>query len=314
MVPHGNITYPTVLVFGDKQDRVIETVGMTHDGHAFELGYYNGDVKPKAIINISPAVGCPVGCNFCELTDSGRILTIDEMTSQVHAMAAMAKDYDGLDLTHQLLKINIAKTGEPVLNRAIPDAMSKIRNEFQNVSFKYSTSMPDVKFLEERIRAVADFAAHHKGGTTQLQISLISTNEDYRKKSAGARLASLPRISRVIDAWHDANPQGRTPNGSLLVGAQTPCDPREILDILPPHLIKLRIRKIVATDHSKSSGITDVSEARIQDIIHIFRDHGYDISDAGIPTPTESKHGLASNVTRHRMLQGSMRSGVIFIP
>jgi len=314
MASRAITNYRTYLVFGDREDRVIETVGTTNDQRFFELGYYNGVEKPKAIINISPAVGCPVGCNFCELTNPGRALTSEEMVSQIFVMTSLAQDIDNLDLNRQQLKINIAKTGDPIFNGAVIEALEKTVSYFPSASFKYSTSMPDTRFLTERIRDLAVFARDHKNGSTQLQISLISTNEKYRRESAKAKLASLISIRQAVDTWHSINPLGRTPNCSLIIGENTPCNPLDVINVLPPNLIRFRIRKIVSTEHSKRSEIHEASEERICEIVRQFRDAGYSINTAGIPTRTETIHGLASNVTRHRLEGGAQPEGVLFVP
>ena len=217
---YGDIRYDTVVAYGDKNDRVIETVGKKGAG-LFEVGYYNGDGKKKAIIDISTALGCDVGCDFCALTDTGPQLTAQDMLGQVDAIVDMVREIDGVDLRGKPLKINFAKTGEPSYNRQIPEAMRLIAAKYPGVSFKYSTVMPNIKRLVERIREVATFASEYTAGSVQLTISLISTNEDYRLKSANeGRLASFATIRSAIDAWHETNtnPEPRIPNLSLLVG------------------------------------------------------------------------------------------------
>lgn len=109
------IDYKTTLVFGPQEDRVIESVGVIAKRKAFEVGYYNGHTKPKAIINISPASGCPVGCNFCDLQDSGGPLSAQIMLQQVFDMAKLATKIDGKAFLDKPLKVNFAKTGEPLL-------------------------------------------------------------------------------------------------------------------------------------------------------------------------------------------------------
>ncbi len=307
---HPLPTYKSVALFGPHEDRVIETVGYTHDEKAFEVGYYNGGEKPKAIINISTAVGCPVGCNFCELTEAGRNLTPGEMVHQVKIMGRLTARYDGFNPFTQPLKVNFAKTGEPVFNPAMVRTMEDIAENFSGVSFKYSTSAPNAAFLKARILEVARFAHEYKAGTVQLTLSLISTNEEFRRKSAKAGLAPLPRVREIIEAWRNANPDGRIPNCSLLVGDGTPCNPDEIKDILPSGLANFRIRAIVPNEHTQLVGIQKAGENKIESIVARFRDAGYDISTAGIPTNTESTFGLASNVTRLKMLRGEFDPGI----
>gem|GEM_PF-1456993 len=302
------IKYHEILEYGDINDRVIETIGQISPNKAFEVGYYNGSDKKKAIINVSPATGCPVGCNFCDLTDSGGPLSAELIVQQVLDMAKFVKKIDGFDVFQHPLKINFAKTGEPTLNPNIIDAMRQLTKLIPTISFKYSTSLPDTPKTQERINEIANFAAQYHGGSVQLQLSIISTDEAYRQNSVGSagskmKLLTLEDVSNVIHDWLKLNPYGRIPNASLLVGADTPCSPVDIANILRPGNIRFRIRKIVPTQHSQESGIQEASDQQIDEIIAVFKGYSYDINKDGIPTPTEAKHGLASNVTRRRVLE-----------
>lgn len=314
---NSKIQYDTVLVFGNKSDRVIETVGKTGNGKAFEVGYYNGADKSKAIVNISPATGCPVGCNFCDLTDSGGPLSPEIMHQQVLDMVNFATKVDGDVLGEKKLKVNFAKTGEPVLNPYIVEAMHMISDTFPSVSFKYSTSLPNTPKTKQRIHELAFFADGYTEGSVQLQISLISTDNAFRQKSVGTKskieLLPIIEVSELITAWHKTNPRGRVPNCSLLVSANTPCDPILIVDTIRPGNVSFRIRPVVDTEHGLSQGLQRAEPGKIEGIIVAFEDSSYDINVNGIPTPTEQKHGLASNVTRNRFLQGMYPKGMSYV-
>ena len=322
----GDVSYDTDFALGTSADRVIETVGIINgkpfegiaNNRYFELGYYNGDAKKKPIINISTALGCDVGCGHCDLVEAGPQLAPEDMLRQVDAMVTMVQEIDGIDLREKPFKVNFAKTGEPVHNRNMPQAMRLIADKYPGVSFKYSTSMPNSRNAVQRIRDIAEFAAQYKEGTVQLTISLLSTDEAHRLNSAKpGRLADFKKIREAIDEWHrinptSRNPEARTPNCSLVIGEETPCDPKDVQDLFPPNLVRFRIRPIIPNTHSQESNIEKVSDARIQTIKQNFEAAGYPISDAGIPTPTEVAFGLASNVMWRRVKEGqSIPKGVI---
>jgi len=311
------IKYDTALIFGTPEDRVIETVGRTFNGKAFELGYYNGADKKKAIINISPATGCPVGCNFCDLTDSGGPLSAELMHQQVVDMANLATQVDGENFTGKPLKINYAKTGEPVLNPYVVQSMHMIAESFPGVSFKYSTSLPDTPKTLQRVNELAFFAAGYIQGSVQLQISLISTSDEFRQASVGTKsniqLLPMTEVANLVNQWHKTNPRGRVPNCSFVVASDTPCDPTDIIDTFRTGNIRFRIRPVVDTEHSLSHGLERVNTKFIEETLSAFNSYGYDISTDGISTETEMQHTLASNVTRNRILQGQYPQGVWYV-
>ena len=130
-----------VMQFGDATDGVIEIPALTHDGGLIEVGYYYGDAKPKNIVSISAQVGCPSKCAFCELGAEafGRDLTAFEMYDQVAMMLRVASQH-GIDVDAIDHKVNIAKTGEPLFNRNLLEALELISQLF--MSFKVSTVFP----------------------------------------------------------------------------------------------------------------------------------------------------------------------------
>ncbi len=311
------IDYQTTLIFGDINDRVIESVGSHEGKKPFEVGYYNGDDKKKAIINVSCATGCPVGCNFCDLTDSGGPLTPESIYQQVEDMLFFAKSVDGYNPCDKPLKINFAKTGEPLLNGHIVDAMDLIASKIPSTSFKISTSMPNIPQVQERIKDWALFASNYQAGSVQLQISLISTSESFRQASVGMRsnmsLLPLEGVAESINTWFRYNKAGRTPNCSFLLSADTPCNPLDIIDTFRPGNVNFRIRPVVTTQNSQANGLKPISEASIENILSVFRLYSYNINTAGVTTMTEQAHALASNVTRRQVVAGQRPSGTFFV-
>lgn len=311
------IDYQTTLIFGDEHDRVIESVGSNEGKKPFEIGYYNGDDKDKAIINVSCATGCPVGCNFCDLTESGGALTPDIIYQQVEDMLFVAKSVDGYDPFNKPLKINFAKTGEPILSPYIVDTMDLIASKIPSTSFKISTSMPNIPKVDERVKDWALFASNYQAGSVQLQISLISTSESFRQASVGMRsnmsLLPLEDVAESINIWLRHNRFGRTPNCSFLLSADTPCDPLYVIDFFRPGKVNFRIRPVVTTQNSQSNGLQPISGKEVESILSAFRLHSYNINTAGVSTMTEQAHSLASNVTRRQVVEGQHSKGTYLV-
>jgi hypothetical protein len=169
-------------------------------------------------------------------------------------------------------------------------------------SFKVSTIFPSGSKAREIFDGVADFASKYSE-PVQIQISLISTSEEYRKDAAGIKVASFEDISAAAEHWKDRNPDGRKINLSLILNEDTPANVEDIKSILTPELFRVRLRPCVSTDNGKAHGLKTISNIRYAVIKDQFRQAGYEVGDWAIPTETEQRHGLASNVTLHRYKQ-----------
>lgn len=298
---HAHIQKDMVWQFGDAHDGVIEIPALTCDAGVVEIGYYYGDLKPKNIIGISTQIGCPSKCTFCELGEErfGRNLTSVEMYEQVVLMLKTASQY-GIDINAVQHKVSVAKTGEPLFNDALVSGLEKIA-EFP-FSSKISTVFPAAQRCMENFRTAAHFAAQSTEAV-QMQISLISTSEEYRRKTAGIEVTPLKEICKAGEYWRTLNLYGRKVNLSLILSEDVPCDAQVASQILPPELFHFRFRNYVPTQNGRNHGLIPITADRMVGIKQEFAGHGYDVGDAATPTVTEQKFSLAANVTRKRYLQ-----------
>ena len=294
-----------VVEFGDLKDGAIEYVGIVDKG-IIEVGYFYGDSKPKNIIVTSSQVGCPSKCNFCELGNEsfGRNLTSEEMYEEVVLMLQIA--YKHGVLGEQPHKINWSKSGDPLFNPNFVDALEKT-SSFR-FSHKVSTVFPYNTETIQRFHDVADFDSQYTE-PIQIQISLISTNEEYRRKTARIQVATLLQIQKAADYWRKTNPEGRKINLSLILTNDVPVNVLDVKGILPPDQFRFRFRNYVKTDNGKTHRLETITKERYQEIFKQFQDEGYDVGTWATPTPMEKKFGLASNVTLRRykqMIEGKL--------
>lgn len=289
-----------VFSFGDKEDGVVGVAGLTHDGHPIETSYFFGTNKPKSIIVVSSQAGCPMSCSFCELGQEKfvRSLTAQEIHDQAVLLLAEVRKR-GVDITTTPHKITVANTGEPMLNPHLVSGLESMKQLC--VSFKVSTVFPNTKVADRMVANLADFAAQ-SGRIVQLQISLISTSEEYRKKTSGAKVVGFQKIRQAGEMWHAKNPTGRKVNLSLIITGETPCDAGEIAHIFSPELFRFRFREYVPTENGDQHGLNKVLPTRLAEIKKGFEDRGYEVFDWASPTPIEWKFGLAGNVIRKMYL------------
>jgi len=239
-----------------------------------------------------------MSCSFCELGSERfvRNLTAQEIADQVTVMLDVAQKH-GIDTAYVPHKVTVAKTGEPLLNPSVAEGLEKIAT--RGHSFKVSTVYPH--HCHERLKEIADFASNYQH-PVQLQVSLISTSESYRRTIAGKAVAGFQEICEGANYWREKNPTGRKINLSLILTEDVPCDVRSVRHIFPPELFRFRFRNYVPTTNGSSAGLHTMPQQKYLQIVDEFRAAGYDVNEAATPTPTELKFGLAANVTRQRYL------------
>lgn len=291
-----------VAYFGDKHDGTIQIPVLTKDG-VIETSYFYGDDKPKNIITISSQVGCPARCSFCELGAEkfSRDLSSREMYEQVVLLLQTASQ-SGIDINTTKHKVTVANTGEPLFNVYLVTSLEEIAN-LDISSFKVSTIFPAGNKPRRNIESLTHFAARHPAQPLQLQISLISTSEQYRREAGGIKLASFEEIREAAEYWRGFNRGGRKINLSLILSDQTPCDVNEVYEIFPPELFRFRFRNYVTTENGKRNLLSVIDPGKMEQIKESFTEKGYEVGDWATPTAIEQKFGLAANVTRRRYLQ-----------
>ncbi len=286
-----------VVAFGDEHDRVVEIIYTGNSGGLFESGYYCADSIIKPNVSISSMVGCPVSCQFCELGRArfGGLLTPEEMYEQVLWTLSQAHKFTDVNVPS---KVSMGKSGEPLLNPNLLAGLERISE--LGVSFRIPTSFPRGGLAERVFEEVAQFARRYSK-PVQLNISLISTSERYRKETTRIG-ADFSTIRKGIEKWMTVNPppKGRKPNVALIIANDTPVDPNQLLGMLPPELVNVCFRPYVETSNGKNSGLSLLSEGKLLEFKGRFEECGYSVNIAHVSTPVERKFSLSSNSTLER--------------
>lgn len=304
----STLSHDAVFAYGNDEDRVVEIPAETKDGHVIEIGNYSGDGKPKNIIAVSTQIGCAVGCSFCEIGDLklARDLSPREIYEQVILMLNVISQFGLVDIDAIEHKISLSKMGEPILNKGLLEALDLIEDLCSTV--KISTVFPSGKVFLRLFKRLAEFAGEYKK-TIQIQISLISTSDEYRKKIARARLAPIRKIAEATEYWHEQNPNGRKINLSLILNEDTPCDVKDVVGVFSPDSVNFRFRPCVATENARAGGLVKIGDDKLEEVKNQFRDAGFTTSNWATPTLVEQKHRLAAGVTMKRYIKMIGRNG-----
>ena len=241
-------------------------------------------------------IGCPINCKHCSLSGKFiRGLRQNEIFEQVVMMLNRASAFTDINCMH---KISLGKSGEPLANPYTIHALRAM--SLFGFSFKVSTVFPSGQKAKVIFDQITEFAKLHEQ-TVQLQISVISTSEQYRYKIA-RNTASFNQLQSSLEKWIQENPQpkGRKPNISLIVAKEIPLDPKHLLQTIPPNLANIRLRPYVPTSKGQKHGLNPIIISDLKNTKKRFEDCGYTVSLAGIPTPIEQKFKLSSNSTLER--------------
>ena len=301
MKKQSTVTKDLVMIYGDRDDGVIGIPALTVDGQVIEVSYFFGRKHPKNIIAISSQAGCPMRCAFCELGAArfARSLTAQEMRDQTELALEEAARY-GFDRDKTPHKINVANSGEPLLNTELVGGLSLIGGLPKTI--KVSTVFPDARIAWENFERLAEYACGLKEQVVQIQISLISTSEKERLSLSGGKVAGFEKIRQAAELWRSKNPQGRKINLSLMLTDRMACDIRGLSSLFPPRLFRLRLREYVPSSNGESRGLRIVTPIRLSSLANEAQALGYEAGDWASPTPTERKFGLAANAIRQQYL------------
>jgi hypothetical protein len=288
------ITCDYVCCFGNDRDGVLELV-LESKGKTgkFSAGYYRSDDKLKSIIDISSMAGCPFRCNFCALGDTPflRALTPEEMLEQVEIVLSRARMFFK-EIDDKKHKITIAKSGEPLLNFNLVDAMGLL-GSYAN-SFKISSIFPAGAKVKKNLESLARFASTYSK-PVQLQVSILSTDDEERLKIAGAKVASLCEINEGLILWRDLvqGDHSRVPNLSITLTEDTECSPSRLIAAISPAVANIRFRPYIETENGTRHQVKRVV-SRLDTLVQEFKNSGFKVSIAGIATPVEEKYHISS--------------------
>ncbi len=286
--------------YGDRTDGVVELAALSKDGGMIEIGSYYGTTKPKSIIKISSQIGCPASCKFCEVGDEKfkRNLTATEMFEQVGMMVQILSSYLP-EYSRSPHKINIAGTGEPLLNPNIIDGMKLLMSH--NFTLKMCSIMPSSPLVLRNFHELASLASDYHM-PIQPQVSLLSLNEEHRRTTAGIRLLSFDELSKLGRSWNERSSIRKQVNLSLILTEDCPIDFEIARRCFSPEYFCFRFRDYVTTSHGQRNEKAQMQSERVLELKEQFRSEGYRVTDDATPTPTEQEWQLASNVTRRRMM------------
>jgi 23S rRNA (adenine2503-C2)-methyltransferase len=257
-------------------DDVVRFPIETSEGLVLESSFCQGYKEEKYLAALSAQVGCANQCKFCDLADFGlqKNLSSDELVEQLR-LVLQGADKRGYNIYDRPVKATFVMGGDPLNNPYFPDAVSLLAEELP-LQLKVSTLLSAAKSIKRNYSRLVE-AAKDYPNIVQMQVSLNSTDEEYRQSLSLIPLAGFADVKEVGEIWKEQVPEARKIDLTFTVNKDTPLDPESIVDILSPELFAIRLRELVPTSRGESHGLKGVVDEQVSEASKRFRDSGYDL-------------------------------------
>lgn len=284
---------PSSLRLGSETNMIdnhLVTTFKTQEGYTAEGAYCLGYNRQKYIIALSTQIGCPMKCHFCEVTDLPyrRSLTAQELEDEAVIITQRAVA-NGFSITDKPIKVAFVEMGEPFMNKYLPEGIERITGILP-AAVKVSTTFPDHKTAYENAEKIIQFASTYNR-PVQMQISLHSTNEDYRRSVCRFPLADFKTIAEFGEAFKKYGNGKRKVNLSFTLNKKTPCKASDIIDVFSPEYFAVRLRDMLSTEPSEKNSLDRISFEEISRLEQEFKQAGY-YSVPGLSADIEAEFNL----------------------
>lgn len=220
------------------------------------------------ICEVSPQLGCVVGCDFCRCGQPRANLMPVEVVEQIRLLQTAAIHH-GISL-EEANKISFADGGELLLNPRCMEIIRAVTNHLP-APVKVSTVLPDSALARRNLAELMKFTHIYVHGVT-LQVSLYSTDENIRQMSAAVQLYSFDSIRELGREWTNNHPQRRKITLTFTLTSESRVDPHEITNVLSPELFKIRLHP----HKENGSGFERLAPSACLKLEREFHDAGYD--------------------------------------
>lgn len=237
----------------------------------------------KWVLIVSSMFGCPVSCKFCDAGgDFAGRLTADEILEQI-SYVVQRRFPDGR-VPIPKFKVQFARMGEPSLNPAVLEAMSRLPQvlDAPGLNVSLSTVAPSgagARDFFENLIAVKE--RYYSRGRFQLQFSIHTTDSARRDELIPVKKWSFEEIAAYGERFclPEKGDKKVTLNFAPIVGF--PIDARTVRRHFDPSrfLMKLTPLNPTVRSHQESlcSGIDPSDEIASRRIVEMFEEEGYEV-------------------------------------
>jgi 23S rRNA (adenine2503-C2)-methyltransferase len=221
-------------------------------------------------------MGCPVGCLMCDAGGAyhGK-LNPDEILDQIAYL--VQRRFPDLTVPVRKFKIQFARMGEPVLNDAVLEALTRLPGLLDAPGLMPSLSTVAPAGREAFFCRLAEIKHSLYGkGRFQLQFSLHSTDDAVRDRIIPMRKWSLERIAAYADEFLEPGDRQITLN--FIACRENTVDPRVLISRFDPQKFLIKVTPLNPTFNAQRHGLENLlgeDECREPDWLGPLRDAGF---------------------------------------
>ncbi|HPR63717.1 MAG TPA: radical SAM protein [Thermoanaerobaculia bacterium] len=259
-------------------------VGRTDSGKDLEfVESWDPGVSPedKWVIIVSSLDGCPYSCSFCDAGGAYRgILSREEILQQI--LHLIESRYPDRRVPIRKFKVQFARVGEPSLNPAVLDVLETLPDTISAPGLIPCLSTVAPKGKEEffhRLTAIKN--RRYPNGAFQLQFSLHSTDDSFRKNLIHAKIWDLKMIRDFGETWFQKGDRKITLNFALC--RDVPFEPDVVRSTFSPAKFLVKITPINPTTRGRQnrhrSAYPD-PPAKVRQTVQALRDSGFTVIES----------------------------------
>lgn len=223
------------------------------------------------LFELSPQLGCVVGCDFCDCGEFRANLTAEEVVGEIKILQHEALDR-GISINGPC-QIAFTDGGELLLNPRWLEIIEAVTAYFP-ADIKISTVLPAEECVRRKLRKIFSFMKNYPF-QTKLQVSLYSTDPKIRQNASKIPLMSFEEISLWGEEFVRLNPSGRKVTLAFTLTDHSFCWPDDISSILTPENFAIALYPY--KKNTKNGDIKPMEEESIRDIADAFRKKYYTV-------------------------------------
>ncbi len=213
-------------------------------------------------IEVSTQVGCAVGCMFCNLPKFSENLGVKHLKQQVSLVLAVAKKFpDHFNFSNnEKFKLSFTDGGEVLLNSNFSEIVEYAVLGDLFSYLKFSSTLPNAQIVHKNFDRMIEFTEYNPDKRFHMQVSLLASNDEMRKKIAKANLMPVKVVSHYADKFKQETGRKITLTFTMMQGYSL-VNPEEIRNQFSPDSVMIRLYALKS--HAKNSliGLQNLDES-----------------------------------------------------